>query len=121
MLFTLPPSPVLQSIVLPLNYSFCLSSSTPSRLHLSLPSSPNLSPHYPSLLHTHHLLISLLYQLHTTSAPCKSRHKHPPLQQTCTKHTQGPQNPATSITLNPPNHSFPLPFLVPPLPSPHNL
>jgi hypothetical protein len=39
-------------------------------LHLPLLSFPNLSPHYPSLLRTHHLLTSLLYKLYTTPAPC---------------------------------------------------
>jgi hypothetical protein len=46
--------------------SHLLSSPSP---HLSLPFSPNLSPDYPSLLHTHHLLTNLLYQLYTTSKP----------------------------------------------------
>jgi hypothetical protein len=37
----------------------------------SLPLSfPNLSPHYPTLLHTHHLLTGLLYQLYTPPDPC---------------------------------------------------
>jgi hypothetical protein len=40
-------------------------------LHLLLPSSPNLSPHCPSLLHTHHLWTNLPYQLNTTPIPCK--------------------------------------------------
>jgi hypothetical protein len=64
--FTFPLSPVLQFIVLPLNYSFCHFSSTlyPC-LHLPLLSFPNLSPHYLSLLHTHNKLTSLLYQLYT--------------------------------------------------------
>jgi hypothetical protein len=39
-------------------------------LHLFLSSSPTLSPHYPSLLHTHQLLTSPLYQLYTTPVPC---------------------------------------------------
>jgi hypothetical protein len=52
---------VLQSIVLPLKYSFCPFSSTLSSCpHLVFLSSPNLSPHYISLLHTHHPLTSLL-------------------------------------------------------------
>jgi hypothetical protein len=48
-------------------------------LHLSLLPSPNLSPHYPSLLHTHHLLTRLLYQLYKTPAPYNPWQKHPPL------------------------------------------
>jgi hypothetical protein len=59
--FMLPPSPVLQFIVLLPNYSLCLFLSTLSPcLHLTIPSFPNLSPHYASLLHTHHLLINPL-------------------------------------------------------------
>jgi hypothetical protein len=71
-------------------FSFPNTLSSPSHplfplLHLPLPSSPNLSPHYLSLLHTQHLLTSLLYQQHTIPAPCNPWHKHPPLQQ---KYTQ---------------------------------
>jgi hypothetical protein len=46
---------------------------------LSLPlllTSSNLSPHYFSFLHTHHLLTSLLYQLYTTPVPFNPWHKH---------------------------------------------
>jgi hypothetical protein len=52
-------------------------------LQLSSPpllSSPKLLAQYPFLLHTHHLLTSLLYQLYTIPVPCKPCHKHPPLQ-----------------------------------------
>jgi hypothetical protein len=41
-------------------------------LHLPFRYSPNLSPYYPSFLHIHHLLISLLYPLHTIPAPCNT-------------------------------------------------
>jgi hypothetical protein len=52
---------VVQSIVLPSNYSFCPFSSTLSLcLHVPLKSFPNLLPYYPSLLHIQHLLIILL-------------------------------------------------------------
>jgi hypothetical protein len=37
-----------------------------SHVHHPLLSSPSLSPHYPSLLHIHHLLTNLLYQLYTS-------------------------------------------------------
>jgi hypothetical protein len=58
---------------------------------------PNLSPHYPSLLHTHHLLTNLLYQLYTTPTPA--------IPDTSTLHynrntlTQGSQNPAAPTLL----------------------
>jgi hypothetical protein len=39
-------------------------------IYFPLLSFPNLTPHYPFLLHTHHPLTSLLYQLYTTLAPC---------------------------------------------------
>jgi hypothetical protein len=79
---TLLPSPVLESIALLPKYSFCpfLFTLSPC-LHLSLSSSLNLSPHYTSLLHTHHLLTNLLYQLYTTPTPCNPLHRHPTLQQ----------------------------------------
>jgi hypothetical protein len=92
--FTFPPFSVLQCIVLPLNYSFCPFSSLsppvftfPSYLPL------HLLLHYPSLLHTHHMLIRQLYQLYKIPAPCYPWHKHPPLQkqkytQTCTRATK---------------------------------
>jgi hypothetical protein len=73
-------------------------------LHLCLLSSPNLSPHYLSLLHTHHLLTS---QLCTPPVPCNPWHKHPPLQQqkytqTCTRATK-----PSSLCVSSPTH---LPF-----------
>jgi hypothetical protein len=72
-LFILPRSPSQLHFLLIL-YSF-------NCLHLILPSSSNPSLYYPCLLHTHHMLISLPYQLHTTPAPCNLWHKHPLLQQ----------------------------------------
>jgi hypothetical protein len=90
-------------------------------LHLPFPSSSNLSPYCPSLLHIHHLLTSLLYQLHTTPAPCNPLHKPPPLQQQ--KYTQRhirATKPSSLLThlLTP----FPAPhFIVPLLPVPQNL
>jgi hypothetical protein len=69
---------VLQSIVLLPKYSFCPFSSTLSPcLHLLLPSSLNLSPDHTFLLHTHHLLTNLLYQLYTTPTHCIPWHKAP--------------------------------------------
>jgi hypothetical protein len=55
--------PPLQRLILPPHPL-----SSPS-LHLPLPFSPNLSPDYASLLHTHHPLNNLLYQLYTTPNP----------------------------------------------------
>jgi hypothetical protein len=54
-------------------------------LHLPLLTSPNPSPHYPSLLHTHNLLTSLLNQLHKTQPPAIPNKKCPLLQQQCTQ------------------------------------
>jgi hypothetical protein len=82
-------------------------------LHLILLSFPNLLPHYASILHTHHLLTSLLYQVHTTPVPGNPWHKHSSLQQK--KYTQTHTR-ATKHS-NPLTHSFSHPcFLVPPLP-----
>jgi hypothetical protein len=89
-------------------------------LYLSLPSSPNLSPHYHSLLHTQYLL-TIPTQPQPPAIPDTSTLHYN--NRNTPKHTQGPQNPATPITLNPPNQSFfytPF-FLVPPLSIPHNL
>jgi hypothetical protein len=80
---------------------------------LSSPPSPNLSPHYHSLLLTHHVLTSLLYQLHTTQLPAipdiNTLHYN---NRNISKHTKAikPSNP---ITLNSPTHSLshPPPFL----------
>jgi hypothetical protein len=63
------------------SFSHILSSCT----LLPLPFSPNMSPHYPLLLHTHEPRTNLLYQLYTTPNPCNTWHKHPLLQQ---KYTQ---------------------------------
>jgi hypothetical protein len=77
---------------------------------LSSPPPPihhNLSPHYPSLLHIHHPLTSLLYQLYT--------HQSPEIPDTSTfyynnrnipKYPQGPQTPAVPISIPPPTHPF---------------
>jgi hypothetical protein len=91
----------------------------------SLPITPNLSPLYPSFLHTCHLLTSLLYQLHTTPIPCNPWCKHLPLQQQ--KYTQTHMR--TTKSSNPHNSQptlsllFPPPFcfIMLPLPIPHNL
>jgi hypothetical protein len=97
----------------PLNYSFFPFSSTPSPVFA--PPFPPTCPPYPSLLHIHHLLASLLYWQYTSW--------HPAIPDTSTfyynsrnipKHTQGPQNPAASIPLPPPRP--PLSLLTPPLP-----
>jgi hypothetical protein len=78
----LPPS--LSLLLLHYNPLFSLPTilSTPSH-PLSTPvlnspfSSSNLSSHYPSLLHTHNLLTTLLCQLYTFTVPCIPWHKHP--------------------------------------------
>jgi hypothetical protein len=94
LLFSLPTT--LSAPSLPL---FSLSS-------LSHPTLPQTVTTLPSLLHTHQLLTSLLYQLHINPDPCNPWHTHPLRQHKYTKHTQGLQNLATPITLNPPSHSF---------------
>jgi hypothetical protein len=69
--------------------------------------SPNLSPHYLSLLHTYHLLTSLEYKLYTTPALCNPWHKHPPLlQQKYTQTHTRVTKPSSPIPLNPPTHPF---------------
>jgi hypothetical protein len=90
-------------------FSFPTIHSAPLHQLFSLPllSSSNLSPHYPCLLHTRHLLTSLLYQLHTTPAPYNPWHKHSPLQQQ--KYTQihiRATNTAATKPLNTITHSF---------------
>jgi hypothetical protein len=61
---------VLKSIALLPNYSFCsFSSILSSYPHLPLPFSTNLSPDYLSILHTHHLLTNLPYQLYSNPPP----------------------------------------------------
>jgi hypothetical protein len=56
---------MLQAIVLLPNCSFCPFSST----FFPLPSVSFLILHYPTLLHIHHLLTNLLYQLYTPQPP----------------------------------------------------
>jgi hypothetical protein len=76
-----------------------------SCLNLPLLSSPNLSLHYTSLLHTHHLLTSLLYQFYTTPTPAipytSTQHY---INSNTPKHKQGPQNTETHISLHPLTH-----------------
>jgi hypothetical protein len=115
--FTFLPSPVVKSIALLPYYSFCPFSSTLSHCpHLSILFSPNLSPDYPSLLHTHDLLTNLLYQLYTTPTPCNLWHKHPTLQQQKYNQTHirttKPSNPHIASPIHP--HHLPTPLLVPP-------
>jgi hypothetical protein len=105
---TLPLSPVLQSIGLLPNYSFC--TSHPLTSFLILPQSD-----YLSLLHTHHLLTNLLYQFYTTTTPYNPWHKHPTLQQKYTQtHTRATKPSSPHITS--PTHTlhFLPPLLVPP-------
>jgi hypothetical protein len=100
----LPPLLSLLFLCYNMLFSFPTTVSAPSHwlCHPVSPSSPILPQPVttlPSLQHTHHLLISLLYQLYTIPAPCNPWHKHPPLQQkytqTCTKATK-PSSPYTS-------------------------
>jgi hypothetical protein len=77
-------------------------------LHLTFPPFSNLSPHYRSLLHTHHLLLAYCtncIQPQPPTIPDKNtlhyNNKNTP------KNTQGSQNLATPTTLKPPTHSFP--------------
>jgi hypothetical protein len=106
--FTLLPSPVLKSIALQLNYSFCLFLPTLSPcLHLPHPLTPNLSPDYISLLHTHHLLTNLLYQLYTTTTPCNPWHKNLHYNNRNILNTHRSQNPAAPTLL--PYSPIPLP------------
>jgi hypothetical protein len=86
-------------------------------LHLPFPSSPNLSPHYQSLLHIHHLLTNQLYQLYTQPPTSYNPwHKHPTLQQQkyTRNHTRAtkPSSPHIASLTHPP-HFLP-PLLVPP-------
>jgi hypothetical protein len=103
---------VPQSIVLPPYYSFCPFPSTFSHLHFPFLYAPNLSPHYPSFLHTHHPLTSLLYKLYSTPATCNPWHKHPPLQQwkSTQTHTRATK-PSSPHNFTPSTH----PFSCPPL------
>jgi hypothetical protein len=80
-------------------------------LQVPLLSSPNLSPHYYSLLNTHHPLTSLQYQLYTILVPCNPWHKHPSLQQQ--KYTQ--THTRATKTSNPHNYTpIHWPFSLPP-------
>jgi hypothetical protein len=71
--------------------------------------SPNLSPHYPSLLHIHYPLTSLLYQLYTTPAPAILDTSTLHYNRNTPKYLQGPQNLAALMLLPP----APTPFLAP--------
>jgi hypothetical protein len=103
-LFTLPPSSILQSIVLP---PTTLSAHSHPLFPIFTPllMTPNLSSHHPSLLHIHHLLTSILYHLYINPTSCNPWHKHYNNRNT-PKHTQGPQNPAAPTPLKPPTHPF---------------
>jgi hypothetical protein len=111
---------VLKSIALLPNYSFFLFLSTLSLCpQLPLPFSLSLSPEYPSLLHTHHLLTNILYQLYTihplqslTQTPCITTTQIHPNTQKAHK----TQQPLHSFS-NHPTH-FPPPLLVPSYPTP---
>jgi hypothetical protein len=68
---------------------------------------PNLSSHYPSILHSHHPLTSLLYHLYTLqplAIPDKSTLQYN--SRNIPKHTQWAQNPAAPLYLPPPTHFF---------------
>jgi hypothetical protein len=104
------PSSYVKIIALLPNYSFCPFSSLFPPPYVPLPFSSNLSPHYPSLLHTHHLLTNLLYQHYTTPTPDNLWHKHPTIQQQ--KYTQThtgatkPSSPLTASLTHPPHLPF---------------
>jgi hypothetical protein len=78
-------------------------------LHLSLLSSPNLSPHYPSLLHTNTHWLAYCTKCTQPQSPetpdTSTLHYN---NRNIFKHTQGPQNPAAHI---------PLPHLLTPYPT----
>jgi hypothetical protein len=96
----------------PLNYSFCPLSPSLSSIFTTSSYPPNLSPHYPIFPTHSHLLTSLLYQLYTIPAPCNPDtsilHYN---NRNIPKHAQGPQNPATPISLPLPTHLFLVPLL----------
>jgi hypothetical protein len=70
--------------------------------------SPNLSPNCPSLLHTYHLLTSLLYQLYISPATWNPWHKHPPLQEKYPQTHTKAIKPSITILL-----PLPIPFAAP--------
>jgi hypothetical protein len=112
LLLTFPPFPVLQSIVLPSNNFSAPSNPLTPPVFTSFSYPPNLSPHYPSLLHIHHLLTSLLYKQYTTPVPWNPWHKQPPLQQKkyTPKYTRVTKT--SSPHTNSPTHLFTTPSLV---------
>jgi hypothetical protein len=87
------PSQLLLLFLHLLIYSF-------PHLQLHLLFTPNLSPHYPYLLHTHHSLTSLLHQLYTTPDPAIPDTLHYNNRNT-PKHTQWPQSLAAPVLLPP--------------------
>jgi hypothetical protein len=85
--FSLPPSPVLKSIALLPNNSFCSYSFTLcSCPHILFHSPPTYNQTIPSSYTLYHLLTNPLYQLYTTSILCYLWHEQSTLQQL--KYTQ---------------------------------
>jgi hypothetical protein len=99
---------VLQHIVLP---PTILSSPShplsPSVFAWPLLTFPYLSPQYPLLLHIHHPLTSLLYQLYTPPALWNPWHKHPLLQQQ--NYTQTQTRAPKPSSSNTSSHTHPTP------------
>jgi hypothetical protein len=109
---------VLQSIVLLPNYSFC--HFLPTFYHylsLTVLLFCNLSPNYPTLLHTHHLLTSLLYQLYATPTRAIPDTSTLHYKRNIPKYTQGPKTQKTLYIIPHSSTPLPAPLLVPPSPT----
>jgi hypothetical protein len=101
--FTLPLSPVLKSYaLLPNNLFSPFSPTLTSSPHLPLLFFSNLSQGNLSLLHTHHPLINILYQLYTTPTPAiTNRSTIYYSNRNIPQNTQEPQKPAAPVLLPP--------------------
>jgi hypothetical protein len=103
-------SPVLQFILISPNYSFCPSHPLFALSSPLPPILPKLSPQYSSLLHTNHLLTSLLYQLYAIPAPCNPWQKQLTLQQKYTQTHTRATKPISPIPLFPTDPQLHPPF-----------
>jgi hypothetical protein len=70
-------------------------------IHLSLQTSPNLSPHYPSLLHTHTWWPTYYTNFTQPQPPAIPDTSTLHYNRNTPKHTQGPKNPAVFTPLPP--------------------